>query len=107
MKRGETVAPFEQTSFNLDLNQISRPVKTEYGYHLIQPLGEIKPGHTTPLAEVRTQIKQELLSTKRNEALTEWAAELKKKYDGKVSYATGFEPTTTEEPETTTTTAQD
>ena len=39
MKRGETVAPFEQTSFNLDLNQI----KTEYGYHLIQPLGEIKP----------------------------------------------------------------
>ena len=45
---------------------------------------------------MRTQIKQELLSTKRNEALTEWAAELKKKYDGKVSYATGFEPTTTE-----------
>jgi parvulin-like peptidyl-prolyl isomerase len=107
VRRGETVPPFELTSFNLDVNEISRPVKTEYGYHIIQPVGETKPGHTTPLSKVQSQIKQELLSTKRNEALTEWAADLKKKYDGKVSYAAGFEPTTTEEPETTTTTAQD
>jgi parvulin-like peptidyl-prolyl isomerase len=102
--RGQTVAPFEQTAFNLDLREISRPVKTEYGYHLIEPLGAVKAGSVTPLAEARKQIEQELLESKRNEALTEWAAEIRKDYDGKVQYAAGFEPPETESP---TTTAQD
>jgi hypothetical protein len=32
------------------------------------------------------------LQTKKNEAMTEWVDELKKEYDDKVSYATGFTP---------------
>jgi parvulin-like peptidyl-prolyl isomerase len=107
VEHGKTVPPFDKASFALAVNELSQPVKTEYGYHLIQPLGPVKPGHVTPLAEVRSQIKKELLSSNQNEALTEWAAELKKKYEGKIEYAAGFEPTATEQPETTTTTAQD
>jgi foldase protein PrsA len=102
--RGQTVAPFEQTAFNLGVGELSRPIKTEYGYHVIEPLGALKPGHVTPLAEVRSTIEKELRSTKQNEAVTEWAAEIRKEYDGKVQYAAGFEPpaTETETPETTT-----
>jgi foldase protein PrsA len=30
------VKPFEAASFNLQKNQISEPVKTEFGYHIIK-----------------------------------------------------------------------
>jgi parvulin-like peptidyl-prolyl isomerase len=105
-RRGETVAPFEQTAFNLDVGVTSRPVKTEYGYHLIQPLGEITPGSVKPLAKVHDEIQSQLLEEKKQELLTEWAAQLRKDYDGKVQYAAGFEPPDTDTADTTTT-AQD
>jgi parvulin-like peptidyl-prolyl isomerase len=106
VRRGETVAPFEQTAFNLDVGAVSRGIKTEYGYHLIEPLGEPKPGSVTPLAKVSGEIESQLLDQKKQEILTEWAAKVQKDYDGKVQYAAGFEPPDTEAPETTTT-AQD
>ncbi len=34
--RGTLVPEFEQAAFNLDLNEVSAPVKTEYGWHLIK-----------------------------------------------------------------------
>ena len=34
--RGVMVRPFEAASFNLEKNQISEPVKTEFGYHIIK-----------------------------------------------------------------------
>ncbi len=34
--RGVMVKPFEAASFNLEKNQISEPVKTEFGYHIIK-----------------------------------------------------------------------
>ena len=34
--RGQTVAPFEQAVFSLPVNQVSEPVQTQFGYHLIQ-----------------------------------------------------------------------
>jgi hypothetical protein len=46
----------------------------------------------TPLAEVKTSIKQQLEQTKKNEAMTKWVDDLKKDYKDKVSYATGFTP---------------
>jgi foldase protein PrsA len=103
VNRGETVAPFEQSAFNLEVGELSRPVRTEYGYHLIEPIGPVKPGHVTPLPEVRGTIQKELRSTKQNEAVTEWAAQIRKDYDGKIQYAAGFEPPATEDTETTTT----
>lgn len=34
--RGAMVKPFEVASFNLEKNQISEPVKTKFGYHIIK-----------------------------------------------------------------------
>jgi parvulin-like peptidyl-prolyl isomerase len=107
ISRGQMVAPFEQTAFALDTGELSRPVKTEYGYHLIEPLGPVKRGHVTPFAEAASGIKQQLLSSKKEEALTEWAAQVKKDYEGKIDYAAGFEVPDTEAPAETETTAQD
>lgn len=104
ISRGQTVAPFDKAAFSLDTNELSQPVKTEFGYHLIQPLAAVKAGSVTPFAEVKAQIKSQLVEERKNKAVSDWATEIEKKYDGKVTYAAGFEPpdTSTTEEETTT-----
>ena len=92
ISKGQTVAPFDATAFLLAKNAISRPVKTEFGYHIIQPLSDTKPAKVTPLKDVKESIKQQLQQTKKNEAMTKWVEELKDDYEDKVSYAVGFSP---------------
>ena len=92
ISKGQTVAPFDQTAFLLETNALSNPVKTEFGYHLIQPLGATKPAKVTPLAEVKASIEQQLEQTKKNEAMTKWVDDVKEDYEDKVSYAPGFTP---------------
>ena len=92
ISKGQTVAPFDQTAFLLAANDISKPVKTEFGYHIIQPLGDTKAAKVTPIGEVKESIKQQLQQTEKNEAMTKWVDDLKKDYKDKVSYATGFTP---------------
>ena len=36
VKRGDMVTAFEEVAFALDNGEISEPVKTEYGYHIIR-----------------------------------------------------------------------
>ncbi|MBA2331486.1 MAG: peptidylprolyl isomerase [Actinobacteria bacterium] len=90
--KGQTVAPFDQTAFLLKNNVISRPVKTEFGFHLIQPLKDATPAKVTPLKDVKESIRQQLQQTKKNETMTKWVDDLKKEYEDDVSYAIGFTP---------------
>jgi parvulin-like peptidyl-prolyl isomerase len=105
VSRGQTVAPFDKAAFSLETNELSDPVKTEFGYHLIQPLAAVKSGSVTPYAQVKTQIRSQLVEERKNTAVSDWAKDVEKKYDGNVNYAAGFEPpdtSTAEEEETTT-----
>ena len=92
ISKGQTVAPFDKEAFALKKNEISKPVKTEFGYHIIQPLSDAKAAKVTPLKDVKESISQQLGQTKKNEAMTKWVDELKKDYKDKVSYAVGFSP---------------
>jgi foldase protein PrsA len=104
ISKGQTVAPFDAAAFQLDTDEISKPVKTQFGYHVIQPLGAVKPGSATPFAQVKSQIKSQLEEEKKNAEIEKWAADVKKSYDAKVSYAAGFEPpAVATTPETSTT----
>jgi foldase protein PrsA len=98
VSKGQTVAPFDKAAFSLDTNEISDPVKTQYGYHIIQPLTDVKPGRVTPFTQVRDQIKSQLLQQKKGDAVSEWVSGVEKQYKGKVTYAAGYEP-----PDTTST----
>ena len=86
--KGQTVPEFEKTAFALEKGEISKPVKTQFGYHVIEALSSVKGN----LDAYRNTIRQTLLQQKRNETMQSWMEDLVKGYKGKVSYATGFEP---------------
>ena len=68
---------------------------------MIQALSAIKPKKTTPFAQVKAAIKQQLLSQKQSEAQKTFLDDLKKEYEDKISYAKGYEPPATTAPTTT------
>jgi parvulin-like peptidyl-prolyl isomerase len=90
--KGQTVAPFDKAAFSLDTNQLSEPIKTQYGYHLIQPVSDVKKGSVTPFAQVKDQIRSTLLQQERSDAVSKWVSKVEKEYKDKVLYATGYEP---------------
>jgi parvulin-like peptidyl-prolyl isomerase len=100
--KGQTVAPFDQTAFLLDKGQVSRPIKTQYGWHIIQALSDVKPARTTPLKDVKKAINQQLLQQRKQAAWTKWINDTKKEYTKKVHYQAGFAPPTTSTAPTTT-----
>ena len=95
VSKGQTVPAFDLAAFTLPTKAVSTPIKTQYGWHIIQPLTAVRPAQTTPLASVKESIRQQLLQTQKNAAMTAWVADQKKKYDKKTRYQVGYGPTTT------------
>ena len=50
---------FEQATFQLGKNELSQPIRTRFGYHLIE-VTEIKPVQLKPFDEVKAQIRTDL-----------------------------------------------
>ena len=94
----QTVPPFDKASFSLKTNEISQPVKSVYGYHIIQALSPIKPAHTQTFSQVASQIQLNLAQQKKQTAWANWLAKVKKDYAKKVSYQSGYAPATTTTP---------
>jgi parvulin-like peptidyl-prolyl isomerase len=92
ISKGQTVPEFDKTSFELKEGVVSQPVKTTYGYHIIEALSPVRKAETTPLDKVRASIKATLLQEKKSAFMTQWVEDLQDEYDGKVQYALGFEP---------------
>jgi parvulin-like peptidyl-prolyl isomerase len=74
--RRAMVAEFEVAAFALKPGEISRLVKTEYGYHIIK-LHEIIPAHKTPLLEVNDKIKENLTNQELERQLPDYFGKLK------------------------------
>ena len=93
VSKGQTVPQFDKAAFSLKTGQISQPVHTQYGYHIIQALSAIKASKTTSLAQVRASIKQQLEQQKKNDQITKWLDDTKKSYcNGKIKYQIGYQP---------------
>lgn len=57
--RDQTVPAFEEALFSLEPGKISEPVRTQFGWHLIQA-EEKKPGGIAPFSEVEADIRLNL-----------------------------------------------
>ncbi len=89
--RGRMVKPFEKVAFSIKPGTVSAPVKTQFGWHIIEVTQKI-PASNRTFAQSKAQIRQTLLYTKQNTAWTAW---LKKAIaDAGIVYAAGFNPAT-------------
>lgn len=55
--RNRMVKEFEEASFSLEIGDISKPVKTQFGYHIIQVLGHEEVALTSSEIEILRQSK--------------------------------------------------
>ena len=99
VSKGQTVPEFDKVAFELDKGELSAPVKTQYGWHIIEAVSAVKEASTTPLPQVKEAIRQQLLSEKKTEEMRKWIDDLKDEFD--VRYQVGYAP-----PSTTTTSTQ-
>jgi foldase protein PrsA len=99
--KGKTVAPFDKFVFDAKTGELSKPIKTEFGWHVIEVLEDIQPPSTQPLEEVRESIEATLLQEQQNKALQDWVEETRQTYP--VVYAPGYAPAATTTTQATTT----
>jgi foldase protein PrsA len=95
VRKGETVPPFDKVAFSLKKGELSAPVKTQYGYHIIEALSAVKPPSQTPLKDVKEQIRQQLEQEKKQKAITDWSKETNDEFKDKIAYQVGYEPPAT------------
>lgn len=57
--RGVMVAPFEDAAFSAKIGEVTKPVKTQFGYHIIK-VDDKMPASEKPFEEVKDEITLEL-----------------------------------------------
>ena len=72
---GDTVPPFEKAMNELKDNQISEPVRSPFGWHVIQVLERRKQDMSKESA--RLKARQEIRARKADEAYQDWVRELR------------------------------
>jgi peptidyl-prolyl cis-trans isomerase C len=76
--KGQTVKPFEDAAFNTPIGTVSKPIKSQYGYHIILPYKH-EDAQVQPFDKVKDQVKQAVTQ----EELGSKIEDLRKKSDVK------------------------
>ncbi|MHB8793377.1 MAG: peptidyl-prolyl cis-trans isomerase [Thermoleophilia bacterium] len=96
------VPEFETAMNGLAVGQVSAPVKSSFGYHIIK-VTAVKPAGTQTFDEVKEELKQGLAMENQRTAFEAWFEGVKGNYE--VIYAAEFEPAPTNTTPTTATEA--
>ncbi len=79
-QRRQMVKPFDETVFNMKLGEISKPVQTRFGFHIIK-LTEVKP--YPEFDTIKKKLKDKYMKTRYKADLKKFVEQLKKKYNYK------------------------
>ncbi len=71
--RGMMVKAFDDVAFSLKKHGLSTPLKTKFGWHIIELLGK-RPAMQKPIEDVR----EEIISTLQHQHLQQWYAKVEK-----------------------------
>lgn len=74
--RGRMVQPFEEAAFSLEIGELSEPVRTSYGYHLIEVTAKRDLTDPTYAESEKERIRENLLSQALQRHMTSWMDEL-------------------------------
>ena len=88
LEKGVTNAAFDSAMFSLQKGQISKPVLSSDGYHIIW-LRDIRSGESKPFAEVRDQLVKEATTAQRDHQYNDLAGKMA---DNTYSNPTSLEP---------------
>ncbi|WP_299032579.1 peptidylprolyl isomerase [uncultured Anaerococcus sp.] len=83
--KGVMVKEFQDGLDSLEIGEISKPVKSQFGYHLIK-LEDINDAEAKPFEEVKDQVYQTYLMVKRQEKYLEKLNEISKDAEVKKYY---------------------
>ncbi len=61
LNKGQTVAEFEAAAFGAKVGEITKPVQTQFGYHIIK-VNKKNPAQATPFDQVKDQVREQLVS---------------------------------------------
>jgi len=75
LEKGVTNASFDSALFALQKGQVSKPVLSDEGYHVLW-LRDVRSGDAKPFAEVRDQLAKDYLTTERDRQYNELAGKL-------------------------------
>lgn len=76
---GEMVAEFDEAAFGMEVDEVSEPVKTDYGYHIIKVTGKTDAVEAT-LEDSKEEIRTILFDEALNTQYATWMAEITASY---------------------------
>jgi foldase protein PrsA len=87
--KGQEEKALDSAIFSAGTHVLSGPVKTPFGYYVFE-VKSTKPGSKQTLAQAQTSIRQQLIATGQQAALTKFVKDFKAKWTGKTECRAGY-----------------